>query len=55
MILQPYVYAYLLDSIIGLISFSCLFFCNLRRCAWYSDILVDYLRYYKLLSVMVRA
>jgi len=54
MTLRSYVYGYSLNSVIALISFSCLFVCNLRRYAWHSDILVDCLCYYKLFRVGVR-
>ena len=54
MTLQPYVYANSLDDVIVLISFGCVFVCNLRGYARYSDILVDYLCYYKVFMVRAR-
>jgi len=51
MTLQPFAYTNSLDIILR--SFGCIFVCNLRRYAWYSDILVDYLCYYKVFRVRV--
>jgi len=51
--LQPYVYADSLDGVIILISFGCVFVCNLCMYACYSDILIDYLWCYKVFRVSI--